>query len=120
MIETRPITATEVTAFFGAKPPFTIKGMAFYNGGKLAAIAGVKHNGKFWVAFSDIRKDVSLPAITIWRHAKLVIEEVVSKMRAPVYAIVEKNNPLGRKWAEGLGFSLYMDDGDKEIYRWLK
>lgn len=118
-VETRPITATEVVAFFGSRPPFTIRGMAFYIGGNLVGIGGVRNENGVWLAFSDIRKDVKVPAITIWRHAKRVVKEIVSEMQAPVYAVVDKQNKLGRKWANGLGFKLCSESDEVEVYRWI-
>lgn len=118
LVETRPITATEVVAFFGARTPYTIKGLAFYIGGNLVGLGGVRRENGVWLAFSDIKKDVNVPAITIWRHARRVVKEIVSEMRAPVYAIVEKQNRLGRKWATGLGFQLHSEYDEVEVYKW--
>lgn len=117
-VEARPITATEVAAFFpeGKRP--TVRGLAFFIGGNLSGIGGIVKEGNVWVAFSDIKKGVSVPDITVWRMAKLVMNGVVKQMPGAVYCNVSKDNPHGRKWAKMLGFKLYGETETIEVYRW--
>lgn len=106
-----PLTEAHVTALFDRPCPYLLKGVAFYWCDKLAGIGGVALQQGRWVAFSDIDGAVTVPDIAVWRCAKLVVREIVSKMTVPVYAEVA---PSSHKWAKLLGF----EQIDEEVFAW--
>lgn len=99
MISLTPITAEHYIQFFGVKPERTIRGYAFWIDGEVKAIFGALLGKEATMLFSDMKDDIKLPAITIWRWAKTALEQI-DDMKQPLYATSEKSG----KFLLSLGF----------------
>lgn len=97
-------TAEDIEAVTGQKSPYTAKAYVFYWDGKPAGLGGYKlENGNF-VVFSDIKKDVDAPKLTVYRCVLKVMEMIRSK-GLPMYAVAE--NP---ELCERIGFKRFAGD----------
>lgn len=99
IITLTPITADDYELFFKERPKRTIRGYAFWMDGEIKAIFGALLGDKATMLFSDMKQDIKLPAITIWRWAKSALEQI-DDMRQPLYATTEKSD----KFLRSLGF----------------
>jgi len=110
MIEIKPSTAEDVALFFGRTLPRTIQAVSVWRDGQLDAIAGVAiEEGKI-EAFSDIRKGISVPKITVYRVAKEIMKMIRTR-KTQVFAIADPNIPTSERFLESLGFTLLLQDG---------
>lgn len=104
----RVASAEDIEGVTGEKPVYSVKALAFFYDGELAGIGGYKiHNGSY-VAFSDIKKGVEAPKLTIYRCA-LIIMDLIKSKGLPMFASAE--NP---ELCERLGFERFNGD----LYKW--
>lgn len=100
----RMATAEDIEAVTGQKSPYTCRAYAFFYDGVPVALGGYKiENGNF-VVFSDIKKDVDAPKLTVYRCVLKVMEMVKAK-KLPMYAVAE--NP---DLCERIGFKRMSGD----------
>ena len=105
------MTAEDFKEFYGVdKVPFTVRGYAFFLEGKLAGLGGVRYDGQHLFAFSDIKDDVEVSKITIWRCTKLVMD-IIDKMNVRVVAQADCNRETADRFLKRLGFVKYHDEG---------
>lgn len=114
MIEIRPATAADLEAFYGQRPQQTVKAVAVFQDGDLAAIAGVTIEPGFLVAFSDIKPGVTAPKMTYWRVAKEVMKFIGNR---PVVAGPSANHPNAARLLTKLGF-VRIESEHGEVYQW--
>ena len=106
-------TEDDLVAYYGQKPPFSIKGIIFFVDGEMAAIGGWKIQNHRYVVFSEIKEGVKVEKATVFRCAK-VIMKMVSEKGCPMYAATENH-----KFLEKLGFKPFETVSDnKEFYEW--
>lgn len=100
----RLATAEDIEAVTGQKTPYTVMAYAFFLDGEPAGLGGYKlENGNF-VVFSDIKKDVKAPKMTVYRCVRKVMDMIKAK-GLPMYAMAE--NP---ELCERLGFKRITGD----------
>ena len=100
----RPLSFENYKNFYGGAPVFvTIKGMSFFLGDDLVAIAGVRYDGNFFTVFSDIKDGIIVPDITIWRATR-VFMKTIDNMKCDVYATPDINMPNAARFLKRLGF----------------
>lgn len=108
MIKADPATPKDMEEFYGDKPPVTVRAVAVRLGGEIVAVAGVARG----VAFCDI-KEVDVPKITIWRHAREIMK-ILTKDRKTLMATPSENYPNAARFLERLGFR---DEGGVYVWR---
>lgn len=84
-IELRPITLGDYRVFFKTEPDRTIRGFGFWLDGELVAIFGAWLHKDATMLFSDMKPDIDVPKITIYRWAKKALG-LIDNMKQPLYA----------------------------------
>lgn len=104
----RLATAEDVEAMIGCKSPHSVMAYVFFLDGMPWGLGGYKiENGNF-VVFSDIKKDVKLPKMTIFRCGKKVMDLIAAK-KLPMYVVADNADLIKR-----LGFEHYQGS----VYKW--
>lgn len=110
MLASRPATRDDLIAFYGEAPRPTVRALVFEKDGEIVGIGGVKMEGGYFIAFSEIKAGAILGKQEIWRAAKEVAR-MISGLNVTVYAVPQ--SPASVPFMERLGF---VSEG--EAYRW--
>lgn len=116
MIEIRPAISNDIEELYGEKSPKSLKAKAIYKDNELAALAGLIIADNSCMAFCKIKDRESRNKVTIWRHARAIIRDIISSTPAPVYAGAEPDIPNSGKFLERLGFRRVGEDSGIGIY----
>ena len=111
----RHATRDDLVAFYGKAPACSIRALVFLDGDKIVAIGGMKREDGRWVAFSEIKPDVKLGKLTIWRCAKLVME-MLEAMKLPIWAVAEQQGAETGLLVRHLGFQHEGEIKAGEVY----
>lgn len=113
-IEIKPITIADYVLFFGKQPESTIRGYCFYLDGEVVAVFGAVLSKDVTMLFSDVKKEINVPKITIWRWAKKALGWI-DDMRQPLYATSESSG----KFLNSLGFRFHSDTKYGKLYEYM-
>lgn len=106
-------TQADLIAFYGLKPPFSIKAIVFFLDQALVAIGGWKIENGQYVVFSEIKEGVKVEKATVFRCAQVILK-MVSEKGCPMYAATHNHKFLGK-----LGFKPFETVSDnKEFFVW--
>lgn len=117
-VEIKPITKADIYEFYGRGLPNTCRGWSVYVDQELAAICGVTIGKGIVVAFSEIKKDVQVPNITIWRTAKKVMERISGLGFSTVYAVAQPHLSTAPSFLARLGFQHQESSVRGEVFKW--
>lgn len=116
-VELKPITHDDYVKFYDKQPSHTIQGYSIFLNGDLVAVFGVlvqdKKNAR--IMFSDIKKDIDVPKMTIWRWSKKAMQ-MLDHIRLPIYAYTRGSE----KYLESLGFCYHADTEYGKLYRYMR
>lgn len=113
-VELKPINTADYVEFFGVSPTHTIRGYCFYLDGRKVAVFGAILEKECTMLFSNMKEDINVPKITIWRWAKKSLR-LIDDMRQPLYA-TSKNSG---KFLNSLGFVFRGDTKYGKLYEYL-
>jgi len=113
-IEIKPITIADYVRFFDKQPDRTIRGYSFYFDGEMIAVFGALLDKDATMLFSDIKKGIDVPKITIWRSAKKALA-LIDDMKQPLYA----NSQSSGKFLCSLGFRFHGDTKYGKLYQYM-
>lgn len=100
----RQTTKEDMLSFFNIDSlPFTVKALTFLLDNDIIAISGVRYSDSGFLAFSDIKKGVSLNKITIYRGA-LEVMKMLKSLNIPLEAC-PKDFDTAPKFLSKLGFT---------------
>ena len=117
-LEIRPATIDDIKKFYGMdKLPFSAQCLAFFLDGELSGLGGVRFGNGYSIAFSDIRPDIRVSKMTIYRCA-LEIMKMVDAIKTPVVAIKNENLKSAKRLLESLGFVYERSDEEGDIYKY--
>lgn len=88
----RVATGHDVVDLLGHLSPYTMKALAFFLDGKIVGLAGYKLEAGRYIIFSDFTATDQIPAQSVYRCAKIVIQFCKS-LDVPMF-IVGGNYPL--------------------------
>lgn len=109
----RRATKEDLEAFYGRENRPSCKAWIAFWKGEAACVAGIALERIGPVAFSDVKPGINAPTITIWRTAKVMLEEM-RKREVPLIVGVNKCVPNSYRFLKSLGFVL-LDDRDGEL-----
>lgn len=104
-VELRWAVTEDFEALLGMKSPHTCRAVAAVYEGQVAAIAGFTLGGVLSVAFFDMRRDLKVGKMTIWRNAKKMAEMILPGFT--VVAAASESYPNSGKFLEMMGFVKY-------------
>ena len=84
--------------------------------GEIIGIGGLAYSKGRWFAFCDLKEEARKHKMTIARAARKTMNEARNLGIRFVYADMDKNEPMARKWFERLGFE--PDPRSGYLYRW--
>lgn len=113
-VELKPITVDDYIRFFKESPKRTIRGYSFFLNGEIAAVFGALLSKDGTMLFSDVRPDLNVPAITVWRWAARALV-LISDMKQPLYAISKKSG----RFLESLGFVYRRGTESGNLYEYM-
>lgn len=113
-IELRPITINEYILFFKEEPKRTIRGYSFFLNGHIVAVFGALLSKDGTMLFSDMKKELDIPAILVWRWAKRALS-LINDMRQPLYATSQKSG----RFLNSLGFVFRGNTKSGKLYEYL-
>ncbi len=115
-IEIRSITHDDYVEFYNKQPARTLQGYSIFLDGELVAVFGVlieKKNVR--IMFSDIKKGISVPKMTIWRWSKKAMA-MLNDIKLPIYAYTNNSG----KYLQSLGFCYHADTKYGKLYRYVR
>lgn len=115
----RPITHDDILAFYGRGLRRTVKGWAIDLNGELAAICGVTIGGGPVVAFSEIKPDLDVPKITVWRTARDLMDRIEALGFKTVFALASPKIPGAPAFLARLGFIHDESSVRGEVFKWV-
>lgn len=116
-VELRPATPELLREFFGHEPKETVRALVAYIDGVPAGVGGVTIEASRFVAFCDIRSDMRIPKITIWRYSKIIME-FIKERKAPILAACRTDDLSAQRFVERLGFRRLHQEECGEVYLW--
>lgn len=84
-VELKPITVRDYVYFFKEQPKRTIRGYSFFLNGEMVAVFGAILEKEGTMLFSDMKPDIEVPKITIYRWSKKALK-MIDDMKQPLYA----------------------------------
>ena len=99
----RIATYDDYTKWYGGRQKFGAKAYAFFKDEEMVALAGYKLQQNMFIIFSEIKENVILDKLTIFRAAKVVME-LSKEINAPKYAVSDND-----RLCEALGGFKYME-----------
>lgn len=112
--EARPATREEIERFDPERRN-TVRALAFYYNGELAAIGGITVEHGRLVAFSNICDNLEAPKMTIYRAARDVMKFIGNR---PILASADPAFPNSGRFLESLGFTHIGTQECGEVYQW--
>lgn len=116
MIEMRWVTPADIDAFYGARPPQTVRALALVEEGKVIAIGGLTSEKQYAVAFIDLKPEARKHKKALVRAMRTAYERLVQNSKQPIIAIADPNEPTAAGLLEHFGFEHI---GESE-YQWRK
>lgn len=113
----RSATEEELTEFLGFLPGHLTRSWVAEYEGKIAALVTVEFRPGGALVFSDIKKGLNIPKMTIWRAA-LEFEEKVKSLSRPLTAICTGDFLNSPKMLRVMGFELSHISEGQEVYTW--
>lgn len=111
MIELRAATQTDIEAFYGKLPMFTMRGIVAVQDGEVLGVGGTyKYNGNT-IVFCEIKEHAKKYRKYILKAAKMLIQRIPEKR---VFAVCDVKQPTAKRFLEHLGF-VCVDEG-RNIY----
>ena len=115
-IEIKPITHEDYVKFYNKQPERTIQGYSILLNGELVAVFGVLMEKKnVRIMFSDMKKDINVPKMTIWRWSKKAMA-MLNDIKLPIYAYTDNSE----KYLQSLGFCYHADTKYGKLYRYVR
>jgi hypothetical protein len=114
-IEIKPITVDDYVHFFKESPKRTIRGYSFFLNGEMVAVFGALLDKDGTMLFSDMRENLPVPKITIYRWAKKALRKI-EDMKQPLYATSGNSG----KFLKSLGFCYRGDTECSKLYEYLR
>lgn len=114
----RRATKEDLETFYGRMNRPSCKAWIAFWKGEPACVAGIALERIGPVAFSDMKPGIGAPAITIWRTAKTMLDEMMRR-ELPLVVALNKCSPHSYRFLRSLGFVL-MDDRDGELILGVK
>jgi len=115
----RTSSENDILSFFGVLPPYATKSWSIDYDGELAAIAGVQYTPTNVLVFSDIKKNLDVPNITIWRGTLEVFDKIKA-LNKPLVAVCTGEFLNSGAYLKRLGFNFFGYEDDMEVYQWPK
>ena len=92
-----------VKEYYGSTAPVSFKGYVATLNGKVVGVGGISKLGNLRVLFSEFKEDMRPYKRDIARAIR-VLEQEVSKMKMPIFAVANKAEPSSKMLLEKLGF----------------
>lgn len=116
--EIRTATARDIEAFYGERPPFTMRALVADLDGEIIGIGGVAYYPNKIVAFSEIKPKFRKYKKTIYKAAKMVCK-IVDKYGASALAISSESEKNSGELLARMGFVHIGKTSQGDIYQWL-
>ena len=113
-VEIKPITVDNYMSFFKEQPKYTIRGYSFFLDGEIVAVFGALLGQKQTMLFSDVKDNLQVSPVIIWRWAKRSLK-LINDMKQPLYATSQKSG----RFLQSLGFYHHGTTKYGELYEYL-
>lgn len=101
----RPLTLDDFSQFYNVESPrSTVKGLAFLIDDEVVGVAGVEIRKGFFYAFSDIKENVNVSKVTVWRCA-IIVKDWLRELKTDVYACASEHFDGAPRLLQRLGFT---------------
>lgn len=114
MSELRWATLDDVEAFYGCRPPQTIRAFAFEAEGRLLGIGGLSREGGNIVAFIDLKPEAKQHKKALVRALRTGYQALFNGNKLPIIAVADSNEPTAKGLLEHFGF-VHMENG---VFTW--
>jgi len=108
-IEVRPLSVSDYEEFYGGLlPDSSLKGYAFYLNGTLSGLGGVAITRSSYIVFSDIKENVRVGKVIIYRCAKEIMS-LLDKLPSdrPILAFPDSRHKTAHRLLTSLGFKWF-------------
>lgn len=116
----RLASASDIDAYYGSRPPQTLKAVILTLDGSPAAIVGLANEGNCWKLFSEYRPQFKryLRSMATLRAIKATMS-LVEQCRLPVVAVTQPDEPDSPRLLRRLGFEFHNESEDGDVYVWV-
>ena len=116
-IEIRAAARSDFTEYYGVEPPSSVVAYAAFDGDEIIGIGGVALEKDAGVVFLDTKVDLKYHKRELIRATRRVLA-VMKKLRRPVLAYRDPDNPKAERLLRHWGFEAATTVGDLEVWRW--
>lgn len=111
--EIRPATNADLEAFYGVRPPATVRALVAELDGELVGIGGIEYVGRQRIAFCWVKPGLKVYPLVIARAARQVLKMANG---APVIAFGDPEEPTSDRFLSRLGFEKRGAAPQGEVY----
>lgn len=112
-------TAADIDAYYGSRPPQTVRALTLTLDHEPAAIIGLSNEGGYLKLFSEYKPGFRpyLRSMTTLRAIKAMMT-MIEQSALPVVAITQLGEPDSSRVLERLGFECYGITDEGDLYEW--
>ena len=112
----RAATQADLDAIAPEPVKCSFKALAFFLDGELAGVSGLKFVNSYYVAFLDIKPNLPVTRMTIWR-CTLEVMKMVRETTPICLATADKNVESSERFLKRLGFAIMNDEERGYLWR---
>lgn len=110
----RPATAADIVQFYSRPLPFTVRAWVAEADGRVLGLAGYIPQGRYVLAFSEIKDEMRAHPMAVMRGAK----KFMGLLDRPAVAYASRKEPGSCRLLERLGWKYATTDDQGEVFTW--